>query len=576
MEEREKTLLNDSKNYLTFLEIFNNNTSSLNGHFYKLEDSIFSWNSNLENLFQKFTGKNKNDIENEVNRSYTKLCEEISISVQLKIKSLISDFFTQSQIHSCKNILLFFQEMCKIFYNYQPDLNPNVSIPNYPLVNKIKTHLPKALQTIANKLDTTTEEFASLSEIPPTFPTYKFSFVLLLSELVTIEKNKTLEEAALISLLDQKQLPYYCPSPNIVAENEKFQQYLEFKKVLFNQLNEAIENAHKSLEPAIQEFNLFKESITSLLHILTFEAPQIAESIHNATKKHIKYVSQIYENNFIIQIKDQITDPIFPNTLSEYLEKEKEILNTIQLPEIKVPVLETEEGEEKKDGEDESILAILDFDFTKILNQIEELLPKIEEENKNLDNILTMKTKKLERIKKAAPTPLKRNSKFDDKILELENKKTEYNDMLLQAIDLIDIEMPFDSCFSFAPALTSIEYNDSLYFEDTLDKYWLSVKDYFLRKRGEKIGEFNEIYNEVMSLTKRTVLLDKYAEILSRKKKGEAPICATCEINRSFVIGACGHSFCEGCIREMTAQEPMKCKYCGKEFSQEDIIKIEW
>ena len=569
MEEREKTLINDSKNYLTFLEVFNNNTSALNGHFYKLEDSIFSWMKKLEKFYHDFTGNDQNDIENEISKSYVKICNEISDSVQSKIKNLIPDFFTQSQIHSCKNILLYFQEMCKIFYVYQPDLNPNFSIPNYPLVVEMKKKLPRALQTIAEKLDTETEEFASLAEIPSTFPTYKFAFVLLLSELVTIEKNKTLEESALISLLDQKQLPYHCPPPNIIAQNEKFQKFKEYRNFLFEQLNNTIGELHNQQEETIQKFNHYKEEITSLLHILTFEAPQIAESIHNASKEHIKYISQIYENNFIHQIKDQINDPIFPHTLIEFLKKEKPFLEGIELLHANIS-----SEEEEKIELNESFMKI---DLTEMSSQIKEMITMVEEENKSLNNILSLKTKKLERNRKAALAPIKHNTKFDDRIQELENKKTEYNEKLLQAIDLLDIEMPFGNCLSFSMPLTSMEYNDSLYVNETLDKYWISVKDYFLRKRGEKIGETNEIYNEIMSLTRRTDLLEKNNEVLTKKKSGEAPICGTCELNRSFVIGVCGHSFCEGCILEMTAQKnQMKCKYCGKEFTEDDIIKIEW
>ena len=549
MEENQIRFVEENRNYVKWLEIFNNDTSILNERYSSFQLSFITFNKKIEKLFEKFSGEcTENGKEQNTHLTLTSTQQQFSKLIQKRLHNEIKDSFTLSQVQTARCIFAFFQNISKIFYSYQPNLNPNFKFPSTPLVFELKKRFPKAVQNVANKLEMNAEEFSSLTEIPPNFPTFKLAYVVLLNELTEIEKLKTAEEASLVSQLDQKLIHVHCPPPGFVAEMQEFQKFKQIQKELIEYMRIFVSQNEKKHKHLLELKSLLNEKLFSISHLITFEAPQVIASLMNSYKTAVEKHVHKHEVNFVIHLRNNITEVDIPRTYENFLDLEQDLVS-IESPDLEL-----------------------------IYQQMVNLKPVIESENARLKEELIKKEKKVERNQRTTdPQAPKSERKINEKIKKLREKIKEQSELTLNAIStLMEIDIPLENAEKTEKIMLEDSFIDNLYLDDTLKKWWISVEDYLKYKRGEKIGEIAEISSETLRLNKRAEILTEVAKTVKKKQKKEAPVCVSCEIGRTFTIGTCGHSFCEGCMREQLATFPVICKYCGKPFTEADVIRINW
>ncbi|EAX92749.1 hypothetical protein TVAG_334520 [Trichomonas vaginalis G3] len=541
-------LKEESLHYLYWLEMFKNKVNESNDLYYKLQLLFLAWFDNLSLIQKEYLPEteNKGGNDYDIVEKFKSCSNSISEFISSKVNTKFEDEILNEEIKNIHSLLEFFQEVCKIYYDFQPAIDPTMTAPNFISCVNTRKQFPKIVQLLAEKIDLPENECATLADIPPTFPTFKFSYTMLLGELIGIEKTTTCEEAALISKYDQNQLPLFCPSPSLLANHPSFVQLKETQKTLISKIQAIHEMSNKQASEIIEQLTNYNKSIELLNQTIKIEAPPIIESLSQTFKSYLDITEQKRENSFLTQLRNEVQSTLEITAIQNFSEFEEKFIET--------------------DPED----------VQELLTNMKNAKESIEKENKELQNLIISKDRKLQLNERVIHTHETRSSILEIPLDNLPDKLSKHSINILNTLEFLSIPPPIERCFKINNSFLSDEFIESLTIQPGVQGWHDNCINYLSHCVREKQDLLNSLQIELNQINNFANVLKESSQTLTKKKNKEAPFCRSCETLRMFCICSCGHTFCEGCYREMVAALPHVCKYCGKAFQQTDVVQINW
>lgn len=538
----------ESLHYCYGLEIFKDKVNESNELYCKLQLQFLAWFDNLLLVRRELVQENDAKCDKMFNSvdKYVANAELIFDYILSRINNKFNDDQLTEEFKTSREIFDFFHEMCKIYYLFQPWIEPAVCSPVESSNSNTHKQFPKIVQLLAEKINIPETDCATLAQIPPNFPTIKFAYLMLLSELIGIEKTASCEEAALFSKLDQSQLPLFCPPPRIVSNDPTFLQLKNLQKDLISQIQQIHENNKHQTQYIISQLQCYGECIENLHQTIKVEAPTVLDNSKKVYQAFLEVTEQKRENNFLSQLRNELPLNIDTNSIQNFINFEEKFIES--------------ESEH----------------FDELLAKIKSHIELANKELRELQSIVDSKNKKLQLNEKIIPLSENKATSNEYPLQKLPQALEDHNAFVMNSLESLSIPPPIEMCFEINSNFISDEFLESIVIQPGVQGWYNTCINYMSHCVAEKQDELNRIQIETNQIYLRAHLQNETANVLKKKKSKEAPFCRSCEIARMYAITTCGHTFCEGCYREMIAASPHVCKYCGKFFNDLQVIQINW
>jgi hypothetical protein len=435
---------------------------------------------------------------------------------------MIADRFTTSQVTQLRELFTVFADIAKIYLQFRPSSFENFC-QSTDLVPKIlDRQFSKILTELGTSMNAEPSDLVLLNLLPISFSRHRISYSLLFCQLIDLHQRMAFAECSEKSRRELFDVYRKFPYPRVLLGWPEFRDLSVDQNALIRSVREfriALRPWHDRLAGKLERF-------TTALHALA----QFSQSELGGLKEHaLSLVDQL------IQLSSQIQT-------FRAIQSHRSVLRPLDCPTLTFSDLNA----------DADTLKEFKTELVADLNQIKPyLIRSPTQRGSSLRSRFAVILAEIARLAAGRDPALSGLAECG---------------AALSALPAVTDRFCASDVISFHAVVLPSMTN--------LDRMIETLKQMIAEKQRTSA----EIYDAV---TARRIEAGRLAAVAaSLKQRADSPDgqCRSCEESRVFVLGKCGHSFCERCMNRILESRMQRCPYpsCNVAFAPEDILRINW
>ncbi|KAH0792411.1 E3 ubiquitin-protein ligase BRE1-like 1 [Histomonas meleagridis] len=391
----------------------------------------------------------------------------------------------------------------------------------------------------------------SLNIFPSSFPHHVIAYSQALCNIIDIQRHLVFSKATLQSQIELFEIQNSSPSPKIIQQFPEFQKHVRLQNELLKHTAYLSNHIHNDFQNISKLCEQISSDRSTLIQLIQVDFTNNREGMLQYLDALVSFDLFIRHNKFV-KILSTHFDP-FKFTPRDYSKRLSDLslqLQNSNLTEKQAVLTETIQIRDSI----KSDIAICQ----EKLNELNQRLIASPIQNANMNTSRSQQNA---------------INHFRDMI----NAFRQITDVSIECINSIQTIETASSIFS--KQFGALNYKDltllSTVYHSSLN-YFELLSESMKKKIEEKEQINSEILEQIYQCRAETDRIKMVAKSLRKKRKTPEIICNECEKCRKFVISRCGHSFCNSCIDKIYDERLFVCPACGTEFSEGDIIRINW